>query len=138
MEDAEIELWGGRILSAFLLRLHQNNGIANLRYTEHALERLEVSLSSVHSLSVHSLIDHINDAIGGNQFAGEELRYIMQYKTDLEQLVSYLQLIANEWQSYADTFYAGQRSPGAYRYLECQVAAVDSQSFRLKGNNWNI
>jgi len=90
--------------------LPRNDGITNLRYTEYALERLEVALSTV-----HSLIDRFDNAIGNNQFVGEELQYIIQYKADLEQLVSYMQLIAREWQSYADSFYSGQRNFGAYR-----------------------
>ena len=131
MENAEVEPWGWTnyfsTLSAFLLGLQRNNGIANLRYTEHALERLEVSLSSV-----HSLIDRFNNAISDNQFVGEELQCIMQYKAELEQLVSYMQLIAREWQSYADTFYSGQRNSGAYRVSVASSGGPGRPKFQIE------
>ena len=130
MEDAEIELWGWTnyftTLATFLLGLNRNKGIANLRYSEHALERLEISLSSV-----HSLIDHFDNAIDNNQLAGEELQCIMQYKTDLQQLVSYLQQVSSEWQGYADTFYSGQRNSGAYRVSIVPSASPGRPKFQI-------
>ena len=121
MEDPEVELRGWttyfNTLTTFLQGLQRNNGIANLRYTEHALERLEIALSSL-----HRLIDHFDDVIGGNELVGEQLRCITQYKADLEQLIRYIQQIAREW----------QRNSGAYRVSTVSSGGPGCPKFHIE------
>ena len=76
---------------------------------------------------MHSLID---SGISNIQFAGENLQCIMQYKTDLEQLVSYMQLITREWQNNVDTFYSGQRNSGAYKVSELSSSSHGTLQYK--------
>ena len=109
IEDEVVELWGWtnyfNTLSIFLLGLYQNNGIANLWYTEHTIERLGASLSSIHLLNVSIM----------------KLMVISWQEKSFNVLCNIkwkwnsLQVICREWQSYADIFYSGQRNSGAYR-----------------------
>ena len=50
----------------------------------------------------------------------------------MEQLVSYFQLIASEWQSYADAFYAGERNPGAYRVSKVSSVSRGQPKFQIE------
>ena len=104
-----IELWGWRnyfeSVSSFLRDLRRNSGIANIRYCEYAADRLEVCLSSAHLLAYHM-------ESASHQLQGESLRHVTQYKESVEQLITYLQDIANEWQGYLDAFYTGEQIVG--------------------------
>ena len=56
-EESDTEVWGWfsyfSNIVAFLQELERSRGIANLRYAEYAVERLEVCLSTAHSLTDH-------------------------------------------------------------------------------------
>lgn len=113
MGDAtDIELWGWTNyfdnISSFLRDLQRNAGIANLRYCEYAVDRLEVCLSSA-----HLLVNHMDSAL--HRLRGDDLHHITQYKRCVEELITYLQQIANDWQGYVDVFHTGEQNAGAYR-----------------------
>lgn len=108
----DVELWGWtnyfENVSSFLRELQRNAGIANVRYCDYAVERLEICLSSAHLLA-----DHMDSAL--QRLQGDDLHHITEYKRCVEELITYLQQIANEWQGYVDAFYTGEQNQAAYR-----------------------
>ena len=106
-EIEDVELWGWTSyfenVSSFLRELQRNAEIANARYCDYAVERLEICLSSAHLLA-----DHMDSAL--QRLQGDNLHYITEYKRCVEELITYLQQIANEWQGYVDAFYIGEQN----------------------------
>ena len=74
----------------------------------YAVDRLEVCLSSA-----HLLVNHMDSAL--HRLRGDDLHHITQYKRRVEELITYLQQIANDWQGYVDAFHTDKQNEGAYR-----------------------
>ena len=125
--DVELRGWTNYFdnISSFLSDLQRNAGIANARYCEYAADRLETCL-----YSAHLIVDHMDNA--SHRLLQDELRHITQHKGCVEELITYLQQIANEWRGYVDAFYTGEQNKVAYRVPVVSTGQCGRPRFQIE------
>ena len=129
----DTEPWGWIVffnnIKSFVRDLQRKCGLCNLRYVEYALERLDICLRSI-SL----VIDLFNEALGTTNHSeedGSQIRILLFYRGQLEELVVCLQQIAIEWQSLKDMLDANELSPNAYRVTVVPTGSHGRSRFQI-------
>lgn len=93
-------------LSAFLHQLERQEGRANQRFAEYALERLEAVV-----VNVTAIKDVLTAANGTEQ----QRAIISEYESGMSELLQSLHLVVHEWDTYLDNLLSRPDSPVSYR-----------------------
>ena len=109
-ESVESQLWGWETffdeLCIFLCELSRQYESCSETYGSYALERLQISISSVSRLK-----NHLEDNLARVELENRPI--VLRYKCDMEQLVSYLRALSQEFQ---DNINANERMAESRRY----------------------
>ena len=113
MAEADSEVWGWRSffdqITQFLEELEHQSGNANERYTQYALERLEVCIKNVRDLQNH--LAHSYE----DEHDEEVCAIIEQYTTQLAELLHCVEVLYDMWSEYSDELLTPRASQLTYR-----------------------
>ena len=130
----ESRLWGWEALFEEIDSLVRSSGRqfgqCEENYAFHTLERLKVFM-----LTLTHLKDHLEINVG---LTSEQNRStVLEYASRMIELIGYLRLLTNEWQSYVD-IKERQTDSMKYKALVFQSVGRGRPRFLVQKNNWSF